>query len=150
MTCTQSHSRTLSFLHSNSHWQRGQIFVIVTALLRTLLPDDLAADDAVSGPMKRDGTGLPFHRRLQNLCCTGRSSDLSRFLKPSHPTPLGRGRRTVVSMFRSHLPKGWRGTHSSGNCCRLSRHSLLILPRIAGSIETNERYKSKQILSNTG
>jgi hypothetical protein len=150
MTWIQSHSRTLSFLHSNSHWQWGQIFVIVTALHRTLLPDDLAADDAIGGPTKCDGTGLPFHRRLQNLCCTGRSSDLSRLLKPSHPTPLGRGRRTVVSMFRSHVPKGWRGTHSSGNCCRLSRHSLLILPRIAGSIETNEQCKCNEILLDSG
>jgi len=60
MTWMQSHSMMLSFLHSNSQWQWGQIFVIVTALHRTILLQDFAAWDADGEPMKRDMTNYLF------------------------------------------------------------------------------------------
>jgi hypothetical protein len=62
MTWAQSHSRILSFLHSNSHWQWGQVFVIVTALHRTILIQDLAATagGVESGPKKQDMTNYLF------------------------------------------------------------------------------------------
>ncbi len=78
---------------------------------------------------------LPFLRRLQNLCLTGRSSDLSRLLKPSHPPPGFRGSRDSGVIFRSHMAEMMAGTYSSGNCCRLSRHSLLILPGMTGDMK---------------
>ena len=42
------------------------------------------------------------------------------------------------------------GTYSSGNCCRLARHSLLILPRYVWGYETNELYKCNEFMSKAG
>jgi hypothetical protein len=49
-----------SFLHSKLDWQWGQIFVIVTALHRTILLQDFAAGDTVGEPMKWDMTNYLF------------------------------------------------------------------------------------------
>ena len=51
---------TLSFLHSKSHWQWGQIFIIVTALHRTILLQYFAAGDAVGESMKWEMTNYLF------------------------------------------------------------------------------------------
>ncbi len=51
-----------------------------------------------------------FHRfisrKLENVICLGRSSDLFRFRMPSHPR---------VGQWLSKILKLYRGTHSSGS-----------------------------------
>jgi len=55
-----------------------------------------------------------FSAGYKNLCYIGRSSDLSRFLIPSHLAYI----KTVVN-FQKPCSQLRTGTHSSGNCCRL-------------------------------
>jgi hypothetical protein len=81
---------------------------------------DFAAGDVSGEPKKQVNTGLPFLRRLQNLCLTGRSSDLSRLLKPSHPSPIWRsGFRDSGVMLRSHRPRYRPGLTAAGTVADL-------------------------------
>ena len=83
----------------------------------------------------------PILRRLRNQSVMqGRSSDLFRlrrlpgfhqWLRLSHPFMPSTG-----------------GTHSSGNCCRLSRHSLLIGRRLYGLLSEPLQIKDTKFTSN--
>ncbi len=134
ITFTQSHSMTLSFLHSKSHWQWGQIFVIVTALHRTILLQDLAAGDAVGESMKWDMTKTFSPKAAKSV-----SHRQVFWLIPAPETfpssPVWTGSRDSGVIFRSHMAEMMAGTYSSGNCCRFSRHSLLILPGMTGDMK---------------
>jgi len=150
MTWTQSHSRTLSFLHSNSHWQWGQIFVIVTALHRTILLQYFAAR-AVGEPMKWDIWQTTFSPKAAKSVSQWQVFWLIPAPEtfPSFPD-LAIGFAGQWCNIQKPQAELMAGTYSSGNCCRLSRHSLLILPGVTGINETNERCKCKEILLKTG
>ena len=69
----------------------------------------------------------PVLRRLRNQSVMqGRSSDSFRFRRlPGYPP--------VAEIVDSSCARFRTGTYSSGNCCRLSRHSLLIDQRLKTS-----------------
>lgn len=65
----------------------------------------------------------------------GRSSDLLLFRTPSHPEVTGQWQMNARYV---------NGAYSSGNCCRLSRHSLLIFSekkiQIRTKCDTNVKF----------
>lgn len=65
-----------------------------------------------------DPRPLPLSRKICNG--TGRSSDLFLLRRLPSNEPVAK----IVVAMRPVKKRG--GTHSRGNCCRLSRHSLLI------------------------
>jgi len=56
----------------------------------------------------------PVHRGLQNLLITGRSSDLSKLPKPSHPRPQDAVNGTVVKIREPLWPLIWPGFTAAG------------------------------------
>ena len=84
----------------------------------------------------------PILRRLRNQSVMqGRSSDLFRFRRlPGYPP--------VAEIVDSSCARFRTGTYSSGNCCRLSRHSLLIDRRPYGLLSEPLRGKDTKFTSN--
>ena len=84
----------------------------------------------------------PVLRRLRNQSVMqGRSSDSFRFRHlPGYPP--------VAEIVDSSCARFRTGTYSSGNCCRLSRHSLLIDRRPYGLLSEPLRGKDTKFTSN--
>ena len=84
----------------------------------------------------------PVLRRLRNqFVMQGRSSDSFRFrCLPGYPP--------VAEIVDSSCARFRTGTYSSGNCCRLSRHSLLIDRRPYGLLSEPLRGKDTKFTSN--
>lgn len=84
----------------------------------------------------------PVLRRLRNQSVMqGRSSDSFRFRRlPGYPP--------VAEIVDSSCARFRTGTYSSGNCCRLSRHSLLIGRRLYGLLSEPLRGKDTKFTSN--
>lgn len=84
----------------------------------------------------------PILRRLRNQSVMqGRSSDLFRLRRlPGYPP--------VAEIVDSSCARFRTGTYSSGNCCRLSRHSLLIGRRLYGLLSEPLRGKDTKFTSN--
>ena len=84
----------------------------------------------------------PVLRRLRNQSVMqGRSSDSFRFRRlPGYPP--------VAEIVDSSCVRFRTGTYSSGNCCRLSRHSLLIGRRPYGLLSEPLRGKDTKFTSN--